>query len=674
MLAFWLVPCYAKVMAAKVHQFQKTPSGFRVADVTIRLARPDERARWDAIMDQRHYLGFKRFAGRGLRYVFEWHGHWLGLAGWQSGAFKCGPRDRWVGWKRGIQFARLHLISNNTRFLILGEPGCFPNLASFALAGMTRRLSADWYAAWGHELLLAKTFVDPSRFCGHMYAAAGWTRLGRTKGFARASGKYTDPHGVPKDLHVFPLRRDARRRMREPCDLADGLQPSPMGRMSALPSGCLRSLYDELLRVPDFRRAQGRKHTIASVLAIFIAARLAGITSGIGAAQYARALNQTELQALGAWRNKKTGRFEPPSKSVLYRVLEMADPAEIEAVLKRFSAPRLSIGAAIASDGKRIRGANRNGEGHHETATLVEHETGLPVASHGFHDESGEIAAVQALLEDVSVAGRVITVDALHTVRDTARSIVETHKADYLMTVKANAPETFATLETINWEGSVSEVYAWAADCCGEAGPRRCPPDHADEMEPSQIAVQVLRGDAAIAAQETLQLAVAAIDRLNVEGIPDPLSGRKVQGFVANAHGRSAGRIAAMTVRNQNDVGIQNRFEHRLQGLGVDRRKNLADGCAAAIGGDQDRHLFIRQAALAGLAATLARLAIQSARSLVALKHVSLVNFDNALEFRPILACGLQETVPPAEGRIDAKSASTGRFPYRLALGQRHAE
>ena len=67
------------------------------------------------------------------------------------------------------------------------------------------------------------------------------------------------------------------------------------------------------------------------------------------------------------------------------------------------------------------------------------------VASHGFHDESGEIAAVQALLEDVSVAGRVITVDALHTVRDTARSIVETHKADYLMTVKANAPETFAT-------------------------------------------------------------------------------------------------------------------------------------------------------------------------------------------------------------------------------------
>ena len=416
-------------MAAKVHQFQKTAvrlSGRRRDHPTCATRRTcslgcnhgsTALSRLQAFCRSWSSVCFSSGTATGL----------VSLAG-NPVPFKCGPRDRWVGWKRGIQFARLHLISNNTRFLILGEPGCFPNLASFALAGMTRRLSADWYAAWGHELLLAETFVDPSRFCGHMYAAAGWTRLGRTKGFARASGKYTDPHGVPKDLHVFPLRRDARRRMREPCDLADGLQPSPMGRMSALPSGCLRSLYDELLRVPDFRRAQGRKHTIASVLAIFIAARLAGITSGIGAAQYARALNQTELKALGAWRNKKTGRFEPPSKSVLYRVLEMADPAEIEAVLKRFSAPRLSIGAAIASDGKRIRGANRNGEGHHETATLVEHETGLPVASHGFHDESGEIAAVQALLEDVSVAGRVITVDALHTVRDTARSIVETHK------------------------------------------------------------------------------------------------------------------------------------------------------------------------------------------------------------------------------------------------------
>ena len=121
--------------------FPDTPDGFHPRDVSVRLARPDERTRWDALMDQHHYLGFKRFAGRGVRYVFEWRGQWVGLAGWQSGAFKCRHRDQWTGWKQKLLFTRLHLIANNTRFLIPGAPGCFPNLASLALAAMVRRLT-----------------------------------------------------------------------------------------------------------------------------------------------------------------------------------------------------------------------------------------------------------------------------------------------------------------------------------------------------------------------------------------------------------------------------------------------------------------------------------------------------------------------------------------------------
>ena len=43
--------------------FPGTPEGFHLRDVSVRLARPDERIRWDRLMDQHHYLGFKRFAG-----------------------------------------------------------------------------------------------------------------------------------------------------------------------------------------------------------------------------------------------------------------------------------------------------------------------------------------------------------------------------------------------------------------------------------------------------------------------------------------------------------------------------------------------------------------------------------------------------------------------------------
>ena len=230
-----------------------------------------------------------------------------------------------------------------------------------------------------------------------MYKAAGWTRLGRTKGYAHANGRYTDPHGVPKDLHVFPLHRDTRSRMCAPERLPDPLLPNPMRDASEQPPHGLSSVYEEHLRMPDFRRAQGRKHTIASVYAIVIAARLAGFETGIGTAQFAQALNQTELESIGAWFNPKTEQYEPPSKSVMYRVLERTDSAGTETVLKCWSTFRLNIDSALAADGKRLRGANRNGEGHFETATLVVHDTGLPVASHGFHDKSGERAAIAAL-------------------------------------------------------------------------------------------------------------------------------------------------------------------------------------------------------------------------------------------------------------------------------------
>ena len=119
----------------------------------------------------------------------------------------------------------------------------FWDFASLALAAMVQRLSADWSAAYGHSLLLAETFVDPSRFSGHMYKAVGWTRLGRTKGYARANGRYTDPHGVPKDLHVFPLHRDTRSRMFAPDPLPDPLLPKSMGDASEQPPHRLCSLY-----------------------------------------------------------------------------------------------------------------------------------------------------------------------------------------------------------------------------------------------------------------------------------------------------------------------------------------------------------------------------------------------------------------------------------------------
>ncbi len=137
--------------------FESTPDGFSLAGVTVRLAEPHERVRWGATVARHHHLGFKRFAGRGLRHVVEWRGQWIALAGWQSGAFKSVHRDRWIGWSPHQRHRRLHLIANDTRLVILGGKGVFPRLASFALAAMVRRLSDDRQARHGHSLLVAET-------------------------------------------------------------------------------------------------------------------------------------------------------------------------------------------------------------------------------------------------------------------------------------------------------------------------------------------------------------------------------------------------------------------------------------------------------------------------------------------------------------------------------------
>ena len=71
----------------------------------------------------------------------------------------------------------------------------------------------------------------------------------------------------------------------------------------------------------------------------------------------------------------------------------------------------------MAADGKRIRGANRNGTMRYETATLVEHRTGVPVAA-ATHAER-RTGGGWGTLEVVPISGAVITLDALHTTRDT---------------------------------------------------------------------------------------------------------------------------------------------------------------------------------------------------------------------------------------------------------------
>ena len=102
-------------------------------DVTVRPVRGyAEQRRWDALAARHHYLAFKYFYGRAIRHLAVSGEAWVALIGWQAGAFKVGVRDAWIGWTRDQRFSRLHLVANNTRFVILGE-GCWCSSKSAAI-------------------------------------------------------------------------------------------------------------------------------------------------------------------------------------------------------------------------------------------------------------------------------------------------------------------------------------------------------------------------------------------------------------------------------------------------------------------------------------------------------------------------------------------------------------
>ena len=103
----------------------------------------------------------------------------------------------------------------------------------------------------------------------------------------------------------------------------------------------------------------------------------------------------------------------------------------------------------IAIDGKAVRGArDSTGKAPHLVAALA-HGIDAVLGQVAVHAKSNEIPAVRDLLKAfTSLAGAVITIDALHTQSDTAQ-VITGRGADYVMTVKGNMPTLYKRLKKL---------------------------------------------------------------------------------------------------------------------------------------------------------------------------------------------------------------------------------
>jgi hypothetical protein len=209
--------------------------------------------------------------------------------------------------------------------------------------------------------------------------------------------------------------------------------------MDAVVSGS--GLVEILKSITDPRGLRGRRFSSHSILSIAILATLSGANSLRSIAEWASGLSRNDLRVLGIKRNKA------PSESAIRKFLARVDPTEVDSLTGAWLMAQAKNTSAIAVDGKTLRGTKGVGIKQCHLLSAVLHEEGLTVAQTKVDDKSNEITALKPLLEGIKIDGCIVTLDALHTQKETAHYLSEERDADYMMTVKGNQAGLKETIE-----------------------------------------------------------------------------------------------------------------------------------------------------------------------------------------------------------------------------------
>ena len=265
-------------------------------------------------------------------------------------------------------------------------------------------------------------------------------------------------------------------------------------RKSAAPSDAAAGTRGDLLKlfasVSDGRSGQGRDHPVAAVLALAAAAVLAGMKGYTAIAGWVKDVPSAVLADLYMRAGASPARA--PSKATIWRVVTeptlMSSTPRWGRWLMSWQAAGEEEGGCgddpaglvpVRLDGKTIRGAkDAGGNQRHLLAALAgpTAQDAVVAAQAEAGAKTNEVPMATRVLGQVDLNGKVVTADALHTVKATAEFICD-HGGEFVLPVKENRQVLFNALDALPWDRCRSRTPKQTAGTAGSppAPSRSCP-------------------------------------------------------------------------------------------------------------------------------------------------------------------------------------------------------
>jgi predicted transposase YbfD/YdcC len=246
--------------------------------------------------------------------------------------------------------------------------------------------------------------------------------------------------------------------------------PAPAEPVASVPvSDVCCDLLKLFAGVADGRAGPGRDHPVAAVLALAAAAVVAGMKGYTAITGWVADVPPAILTDL--YLRSGAAPVPPPSKTTIWRVLTGADAEAFDAAvggwlmnLAGFATPAADSRDTggedcpqalmqVRLDGKAVRGAkDTDGNQVRLLAALIgpDAATSVVAAQAEVGVKTNEVPMATVVLSQIDLNGKIVTADALHTVKATADHIHE-QGGEFVLPVKENRPALFDALDTLPW-------------------------------------------------------------------------------------------------------------------------------------------------------------------------------------------------------------------------------